>query len=154
MSVVNCENPLLVHRDGSMSCEIPGCSSGRSAGDIERALVRHRIRVSCDDPGRARCLECHPLPAGSRDFIRAMAEREIESIVWHRAQERVDVIYVEGEPDRLMGSEHVVADLARNVGLQMAPGLPGTVRWVRNPEIGSVRRLSSPKPYRRSCGGE
>jgi len=82
-----------------------------------------------------------------------MAEREIESIVWHRAQERVDVIYVEGEPDRLMGSEHVVADLARNVGLQMAPGLPGTVRWVRNPEIGSVD-ASAPRSRTGGPAGE
>lgn len=68
-----------------------------------------------------------------------MAERKIDSIVWHRADEHVDVIYVEGEPDRLMGSEHVVTELARSVGLHIAPGVPpSTVRWVRYPDNGSA----------------
>ena len=28
--VHTCESPLLIHRDGTMSCEVPGCAEGRN----------------------------------------------------------------------------------------------------------------------------
>ena len=62
-----------------------------------------------------------------------MAEREIASIVWHEESDRVDLIYVEGRPDRLIGARQVVAELAENVGLVSVPAPPGTVRWERRP---------------------
>lgn len=62
-----------------------------------------------------------------------MAELEIASIVWHEAGDRVELIYVEGHSEQLIGARHVVAELAENVGLVSAPGPPGTVRWVRGP---------------------
>ncbi len=55
-----CESPLLIHRDGSMSCQVPNCADARSPHDIERALARHGLRVSCDDPSRPRCTRCRP----------------------------------------------------------------------------------------------
>jgi hypothetical protein len=65
-----------------------------------------------------------------------VAEREIAAIVWHEASEVVELVYVEGEPDRLVGTRSVVTDLARSVGLDIVPTPPGTVRWARPPEPG------------------
>jgi hypothetical protein len=62
---VSCEGPLLVHHDGSMSCEVPGCDDARTRTEVERAVARHRVRVACDDPGRPPCIRCHP-PAAMR----------------------------------------------------------------------------------------
>ena len=61
-----------------------------------------------------------------------MAEREITSIVWRHDGERIDVIYVDGEPDRLIGTRGVAAELAESVGLTVTPTPPGVVRWVRS----------------------
>ncbi len=61
-----------------------------------------------------------------------MAEREIASIVWHEANDQVDLIYLEGQPDRLIGARHVVAELAESVGLVSVPAPPGTARWERD----------------------
>ena len=66
-----------------------------------------------------------------------MAEREIASIVWHKKGYEVDLHYLEGEPDRLVGAETVVAELADSVGLTIVPSPPGTIRWVRDPETGT-----------------
>jgi hypothetical protein len=63
-----------------------------------------------------------------------MAERDIASIVWHQEGDQVDLHYLEGEPDRLVGAETVVAELAASVGLTLVPSPPGTIRWVRDPE--------------------
>jgi len=60
-----CESPLLIHRDGTMSCAVPGCADARTTTDVERALVQHRVRVPCDDAG-AKCARCHPSPQGSQ----------------------------------------------------------------------------------------
>ena len=45
----------------------------------------------------------------------------------------VDLVYDDGEPDRLVGTRAVVAELARSVGLVTVPAPPGTVRWARAP---------------------
>jgi hypothetical protein len=66
-----------------------------------------------------------------------MAERDIDSIVWHQEGDQVDLHYLEGEPDRLVGAETVVAELADSVGLTIVPSPPGTIRWVRDPEAGT-----------------
>jgi hypothetical protein len=63
-----------------------------------------------------------------------MPEREIASIVWHERGEQVDLIYVEGEADRLVGSRAVVTELALSVGLTTVPAPTGMIRWVRSPE--------------------
>ena len=63
-----------------------------------------------------------------------MPEREIAGIVWHERGEQVDLIYVDGEPDRLVGSRTVVTELALSVGLTTVPAPPGMIRWVKSPE--------------------
>ncbi len=65
-----------------------------------------------------------------------MAEREIVGIVWHEADDRVDLIYGEGEADRLVGARTVVTELAESVGLTMEPGPVGTLRWGRSAPSG------------------
>jgi hypothetical protein len=68
-----------------------------------------------------------------------MAERDIVSIVWHQKGDQVDLHYLEGEPDRLVGAVAVVADLAASVGLTIVPSPPGTKQWVRDPESETER---------------
>jgi hypothetical protein len=63
-----------------------------------------------------------------------MAGREIASIIWHQLGHHIDVIYVEGEPDHIIGAQIVAAQLAESVGLAIVPTLPGTIRWIRHPE--------------------
>jgi len=60
-----------------------------------------------------------------------MAERNIKSIVWHEGRDRIDVIYVEGDTDRLWGSESVAVVLAKNAGLTAVPAPEGARRWAR-----------------------
>jgi len=60
-----------------------------------------------------------------------VAEREISCVVWRHEGERIDVIYVDGEPDRLTGTRGVAAELAESVGLTVTPTPPGVERWVR-----------------------
>jgi hypothetical protein len=63
-----------------------------------------------------------------------MAEREIVGIVWHQVGDQVDLSYVEGAPDRLVGALPVVTELADSVGLTIVPAAPGTMRWARDGE--------------------
>jgi hypothetical protein len=63
-----------------------------------------------------------------------MAEREIVSIIWHESSDQVDLIYVDGQPDRLIGARAVVTELAESVGLVNVPAPPGTLQWVRDPQ--------------------
>ena len=58
-----------------------------------------------------------------------MAEREIACVVWHQAGHRIEVIYVEGKPDHLFGSEAVASELARDTGLQLILTPDDTRRW-------------------------
>jgi hypothetical protein len=62
-----------------------------------------------------------------------MAEREIASIVWHRDGHHIDVIYVEGEPEHLVGTEMAATEMALTSQLHLVPTTDGTVRWVRDP---------------------
>jgi hypothetical protein len=66
-----------------------------------------------------------------------MAEREIVGIVWHQLGDVVDLIYVDGGPDRLVGALPVVTELADSVGLVIVPTPSGTVRWIRRGEEAS-----------------
>lgn len=66
-----------------------------------------------------------------------MAEREIVSIIWHERGDQVDLVYIEGESDRLVGARDVVAELARSVGLISVPSASGTIRWVRPTDEGT-----------------
>ena len=59
--------------------------------------------------------------------------REIVSVVWKELGERVEMIYAEGEPDRVRGSELVAANIARGAGLTLVPSREGMSRWVKDP---------------------
>ena len=84
-----------------------------------------------------------------------MTEREITSIVWHQPGDQVDLIYGEGEPDHLVGSQSVAAELARSVGLVSVPTPPGTDPQGRTCAAPSELRerirplCSRPRPVRR-----
>jgi hypothetical protein len=73
-----------------------------------------------------------------------MHEREIASIVWHQLGHRIEVIYVEGEPDHITGAQIVAAQLAESVGLAIVTTPPGTLRWVRDPETWFVPPRPAP----------
>ncbi len=60
-----------------------------------------------------------------------MAEREIVAVVWHEHTHTVDVVYVEGQPDTLMGTRKMAAQMAQGMGLELVPTPPGTVLWAR-----------------------
>lgn len=66
-----------------------------------------------------------------------MTEREIISIIWHQQGDQVDLVYLEGESDRLVGAQQVVAELAQSVGLVSVPSASGTIRWVRPADAGT-----------------
>jgi hypothetical protein len=63
-----------------------------------------------------------------------MADREITSVVWHQRHHHIDVTYLGGHTERLMGSEAVAFVLAKNAGLSLAPASDDTRRWVRDPD--------------------
>ena len=58
--------------------------------------------------------------------------RQIASVIWHQQGHHIEVIYVEGEPDRIMGAEAVAADLARSAGLTLVSTRNGVFRWLRS----------------------
>ena len=60
-----------------------------------------------------------------------MAEREIVAIVWHEHTHSIDMVYVDGHPDTLMGTKKMAAQMAGGFGLDLIPTSTGTVLWVR-----------------------
>jgi len=60
-------------------------------------------------------------------------EREIASVVWHQRGHDIEVIYVEGDVEHLVGSEAITTVLAADAGLSITPTTDSTVRWVRDP---------------------
>ena len=61
----------------------------------------------------------------------AVAEREIVAIVWHEHTHSIDMVYVDGHPDTLMGTKKMAAQMAGGFGLDLIPTSTGTVLWVR-----------------------
>ena len=59
-----------------------------------------------------------------------MAGYELVSIVWHQQGHRIDLIYVHGEPEHMIGSEAITAMLAKDAGLDAVPTPDDTHRWV------------------------
>jgi hypothetical protein len=60
-----------------------------------------------------------------------MAGYELVSIVWHQPSHRIDLNYVHGEPDHMIGSEAITAMLAGTPDSMlcrhpMTPGVRGT----------------------------
>jgi len=60
-----------------------------------------------------------------------MAGYELVSIVWHQQGHRIDLNYLHGEPDHLIGSEAITTLLAEDAGLDPVPTPDDTRRWVR-----------------------
>ncbi len=64
-------------------------------------------------------------------------QREIVGLVWHETDERVEITYAEGEPDRgLIVTQPVVTALAEDIGLTVVPSPEGMLMWAKEPEIG------------------
>ena len=62
-----------------------------------------------------------------------MAERVVVAVVWHPHTHSIDVVYVEGHPDTMMGTQRMAAQMAEGFGLELVPTPAGTVLWVRPP---------------------
>ena len=60
-----------------------------------------------------------------------MPEREIVAIVWHAHTHSIDMVYVDGHPDTLMGTRMMAAQMAKGFGLELIPTTEGTILWVR-----------------------
>jgi len=56
---------------------------------------------------------------------------EIESVVWHRLGNRIEVIYTDSRSEHRRGDQFVATALAQIAGLQTAPAPDGEARWVR-----------------------
>lgn len=88
------------------------------------------------------------------NFIDAeMIDREIAGVVWHQRGHRIEVIYVEGTPDHLVGTEAIAALLAGDAGLALIDSPPDSLRWAR----GSVPRNARPgvaNSLQRTCPSE
>jgi len=59
-----------------------------------------------------------------------MAGFGLVSIVWHEWSHEIDLIYLHGQPDHLVGSETVTSLLAQDAGLDPVPTPDDTRRWV------------------------
>ncbi|HEY5025883.1 MAG TPA: hypothetical protein VII76_12970 [Acidimicrobiales bacterium] len=60
-----------------------------------------------------------------------MAEREVVAVMWRRHTHSIDVVFVEGQPDTLMGTQKMAAQMAEGFGLELVPTNPGTILWVK-----------------------
>ncbi len=76
-----------------------------------------------------------------------MAEREIASIVWEERDDQICVAYVADEPDHMVATQLVAAELARDAGLSLvATPLAPTSEFVSrehcaSPQINGLRAL-------------
>ncbi len=61
-----------------------------------------------------------------------MAEREVVAVVWHPHTHSVDVVYVDGHPDTLMGTRKMAAQMAEGLGLELVPASSDTVLWAKD----------------------
>lgn len=60
-----------------------------------------------------------------------MAEREVVAVVWHKHTHSIDVVFVDGHPDTLMGTQKMAAQMAEGFGLDLVPTTAGTLLWVK-----------------------
>ncbi len=77
-------------------------------------------------------------------------EREIHSIVWHSPDRYIEIIYVSGEPDRLMAAPEVAHAFADDVGLPLASSTNEALRWQRGEGV-DPSSLKSISPASSSC---
>jgi len=60
-----------------------------------------------------------------------MTEREITSIIWHPRRNAIRVAYIHGDPEQLVGSVEMAAQLAEKADLERVSAPVGTALWVR-----------------------
>jgi hypothetical protein len=63
-----------------------------------------------------------------------VVEREIVAVVWHDHTHTIDVVYVEGHPDTLMGTKKMAAQMAEGFRLLLVPTPGGTTLWAKGEE--------------------
>ena len=56
---------------------------------------------------------------------------ELAVVVWHARDHRIELTYLDHEPDQLYAAEGVAAALAARAGLRPLTTSDGTQRWVR-----------------------
>lgn len=59
-----------------------------------------------------------------------MAGYKLVSIVWHQQGCVIDLIYLHGQPEHMIGSEAITTMLAEDAGLDEVPTPDDTRRWV------------------------
>ena len=62
-----------------------------------------------------------------------MANHEIASVVWDERDHQIYVTYVDDEPDHMLATQLIAAELARDAGLNVVVAPNGICQWVRNP---------------------
>lgn len=62
-----------------------------------------------------------------------MPEREVVAVVWHQHTQSIDVVYVDGHPDSLMGTQKMAAQMAEGFALDLVPTSSATILWVKEP---------------------
>jgi hypothetical protein len=60
-----------------------------------------------------------------------VAERVVVAVVWHQHTHSIDVVYVDGHPDTLMGTQKMAAQMAEGFALELVPTSEGTLLWVK-----------------------
>jgi len=66
-----------------------------------------------------------------------MHRGEIASVVWHEVDHRIEVTYLEGEPDHLQGDEVVITAMVENEGLRSVPSPDHVRRWEHPAHVGT-----------------
>jgi hypothetical protein len=64
-----------------------------------------------------------------------VAEREVVAVVWHLHTHSIDIVYVEGHPDTLMGTRKMASQMAEGFGLELVPTSSATILWVKGPVL-------------------
>jgi hypothetical protein len=62
-----------------------------------------------------------------------MHKGEIASVVWHEVGHRIEVAYLEGDPDFFYGDELVITQMVEDEGLKPVPAPDHVRRWERVP---------------------
>ena len=57
------------------------------------------------------------------------------AIVWHERTHTIDVVYGDGNPDMLMGTQEMAARLAEAAGLDLIPTNPETILWTHGESL-------------------
>jgi hypothetical protein len=59
-----------------------------------------------------------------------VSSHDLAGVIWHRHGHTIEIFYVEGEPDQLVGTEAVAEAFARDAGLRRLPTPRDKACWV------------------------